>query len=519
MEERQVTVDGVTPRVAASVLPRRDAEPVRDDRARSRSSRVSSTASPSSRTSARPIAATERQLLLGEGGEGALTDLDSVSDPVAARRRDRRGAPHPLRAERRRLRDRARQRDARTIRTSRSGRAREPASPSSTPRRRHALLVGRSYVVPDDVKHLCVPVLAHRLLLRDAATLREAQAFLVHAGRGRRGTAPVSQRRTGGPAGSGRPSAGRASSSRCVADRALRHRPLAPARAGTSSSSARSSPCSSSPRSGPASRSSASASRAEAPAGRDGRTRRSPSTIELTRSRAAACGSASSPARAAWYRGRRAEPRPGHGRPAATRCLPEHRRRGAQREPARARRVAAPDPGRARPSRSRSRRRPLDRPVRAAQGADREAQAQPRASSTGHEITRGVREYVDGDPIRLVHWPATARTGAVMVRELEGPQRTAARRRRRPARADAARRATRTSRSRRRAPPGSPSPRSPTGRSWTSPPSRPTGPATGPVRSALEVGRRLARAVAGHPGARPGPAGVEVRHVRAGSLA
>ena len=34
-----------------------------------------------------------------------------------------------------------------------------------------------------------------------------------------------------------------------------------------------------------------------------------------------------------------------------------------------------------------------------------------------------MREYVDGDPIRLVHWPSTARTGAVMVRELEGPQR------------------------------------------------------------------------------------------------
>ena len=33
-------------------------------------------------------------------------------------------------------------------------------------------------MVPDDVKHLCVPVLAHRLLLRDATTLREAQAFL-----------------------------------------------------------------------------------------------------------------------------------------------------------------------------------------------------------------------------------------------------------------------------------------------------------------------------------------------------
>ena len=43
----------------------------------------------------------------------------------------------------------------------------------------HALLSGRGYVVPDDVKRLAVPVLAHRLLLRDPATLREAQVFVA----------------------------------------------------------------------------------------------------------------------------------------------------------------------------------------------------------------------------------------------------------------------------------------------------------------------------------------------------
>jgi uncharacterized protein (DUF58 family) len=42
------------------------------------------------------------------------------------------------------------------------------------------------------------------------------------------------------------------------------------------------------------------------------------------------------------------------------------------------------------------------------------------------------------------------------------------------------------------------------------------GPRTGPVRSALEVGRRLARAVPGPPGPVTAPAGVHVRHVRAG---
>ena len=41
----------------------------------------------------------------------------------------------------------------------------------------------------------------------------------------------------------------------------------------------------------------------------------------------------------------------------------------------------------------------------------------------------------------------------------------------------------------------------------------------GPVRSPLEVGRRLARAVAGAPVPGPVPAGSEVRTVRVGGLA
>jgi uncharacterized protein (DUF58 family) len=38
----------------------------------------------------------------------------------------------------------------------------------------------------------------------------------------------------------------------------------------------------------------------------------------------------------------------------------------------------------------------------------------------GHELFRGVREYTRGDPRRIVHWKATARHGALMVREAEG---------------------------------------------------------------------------------------------------
>ena len=36
---------------------------------------------------------------------------------------------------------------------------------------------------------------------------------------------------------------------------------------------------------------------------------------------------------------------------------------------------------------------------------------------------RGARDYVPGDPLRLIHWPATARTGELMVKELEAPAR------------------------------------------------------------------------------------------------
>ena len=46
-------------------------------------------------------------------------------------------------------------------------------------------------------------------------------------------------------------------------------------------------------------------------------------------------------------------------------------------------------------------------------------------SPTGHgsngEAVRSVRPYVIGDPSHLVHWPSTARTGALVVRELEPP--------------------------------------------------------------------------------------------------
>lgn len=41
--------------------------------------------------------------------------------------------------------------------------------------------------------------------------------------------------------------------------------------------------------------------------------------------------------------------------------------------------------------------------------------------SADDAAVRSVREYSPGDPLRLVHWPATAKTGEVMVRQLEAP--------------------------------------------------------------------------------------------------
>jgi uncharacterized protein (DUF58 family) len=40
----------------------------------------------------------------------------------------------------------------------------------------------------------------------------------------------------------------------------------------------------------------------------------------------------------------------------------------------------------------------------------------------GHDSVRSVRPYAPGDLMALVHWPATARWGEVMVKELEEPE-------------------------------------------------------------------------------------------------
>lgn len=47
--------------------------------------------------------------------------------------------------------------------------------------------------------------------------------------------------------------------------------------------------------------------------------------------------------------------------------------------------------------------------------------ASPVSGRRGDDLVRGVRDYVRGDPPKLVHWHASARTGSLVVRELEEP--------------------------------------------------------------------------------------------------
>jgi uncharacterized protein (DUF58 family) len=124
-----------------------------------------------------------------------------------------------------------------------------------------------------------------------------------------------------------------------------------------------------------------------------------------------------------------------------------------------------------------------------------------------------VREYVDGDAIRLVHWPSTARTGAIMIRELEGPQRPrlviVVDLRGADSEAEiAASRASGLARSALAA-----------GTVVELSTVEAGGRRYGAVKAPVEVGRRLARAIPGAPSTGPVAAGVEVRSIRAGLLA
>ena len=187
----------------------------------------------------------------------------------------------------------------------------------------------------------------------------------------------------------------------------------------------------------------------------------------------------------------------GRARPAAG--------RGGHRGAARAGPLAAADPGARcrRPVDVAPRREPTRCPI--VVGDTQMPSELAHLATGGTELTRGVREYLDGDPIRSVHWPATARTGVVMVREYEGPRRplvilvvdlrgpdpelVASRA---AGMADDALRA---------------------GARVELATAEVDGPRLGVVPTPLHVGRRLARAVVGAPAQGPFPAGATVHRL------
>ena len=66
---------------------------------------------------------------------------------------------------------------------------------------------------------------------------------------------------------------------------------------------------------------------------------------------------------------------------------------------------------------------PMPVPVRldAPRGSEDTGTDDGRVASASADAVKTVREYVAGDPIKLVHWAATARAGELMVKELEAP--------------------------------------------------------------------------------------------------
>jgi len=65
--------------------------------------------------------------------------------------------------------------------------------------------------------------------------------------------------------------------------------------------------------------------------------------------------------------------------------------------------------------------RPAAVELEAPRGADESGTDDGRVASATADAVKTIREYVAGDPIKLVHWAATARAGELMVKELESP--------------------------------------------------------------------------------------------------
>ncbi len=124
-----------------------------------------------------PDATTERELLLGTGGESALDVLEPLTDPaeltvaIAAVRSVYCAVE---------VADYA-------VAISNATRVHNDTAIGASPRaslallhaaQAHAVLEGRTYVVPDDVARLAIPVLAHRLVLRDPGRLSDQRTLV-----------------------------------------------------------------------------------------------------------------------------------------------------------------------------------------------------------------------------------------------------------------------------------------------------------------------------------------------------
>lgn len=132
---------------------------------------------------------------------------------------------------------------------------------------------------------------------------------------------------------------------------------------------------------------------------------------------------------------------------------------------------------------------------------DTEGDSRQRAPAHVGE-SRGVRPYRPGDNRRAVHWPATAHSGELMVREMEGPTAEPVTVMvRLPADADAAEAVAERAM-------GTVVALLDSGQAVVLVTDEETGPRTGSVEDRLAGARRLARATGG-PGATPPPLGTE----------
>lgn len=129
--------------------------------------------------------------------------------------------------------------------------------------------------------------------------------------------------------------------------------------------------------------------------------------------------------------------------------------------------------------------------------ADGDAHPASLAAPTG-DLVRSVRPYVPGDPRHLVHWPSTARTGQLVVRELDTPAPI-----RQAVVLDLTDLGDETERAAAYALGACLAVLTAGGQLVVATHEAVTGPVVGIVRHPIDAGRRVARAVAGPPGEPP----------------